>query len=109
MIGGVDISTLGLHTVRTNMAVITQTPVLFSGCTIRENLDPCKSSQSGFILQSPRYNFYFYILLKDPVASGEEEDERLRNALRAVHMLETIENIPNGLVRLDTSLFFVLV
>ena len=72
-IGGVDISKLGLHKLRTNMAVITQSPVLFSGCTVRENLDPY------------------------PLTSGKEEDARLENALRAVHMWDTIKNIPNGL------------
>jgi ABC-type multidrug transport system fused ATPase/permease subunit len=72
-IGGVDISELGLHKLRTNMAVITQSPVLFSGCSIRENLDP--------------YPKHF----------GKAEDKRLEDALRAVHMWDTIESIPNGL------------
>ena len=72
-IGGVDISQLGLHKLRTNMAVITQSPVLFSGCTIQENLDPY------------------------PKASGSEELVRLEMALRSVHMWESVQNIPNGL------------
>mmetsp|Transcript_3038 Transcript_3038/g.8791 ORF Transcript_3038/g.8791 Transcript_3038/m.8791 type:complete len:1373 (-) Transcript_3038:1207-5325(-) len=40
VIDGVDIAGLGLHKLRTSMSVIPQTPTLFSGCTIRENLDP---------------------------------------------------------------------
>lgn len=68
-IGGVDISKLGLHKLRTNMSVITQQPVLFSGCTIRENLDPYSES------------------------SGAE----LEDALRAVHMWDVVNGIPNGL------------
>lgn len=40
VIDGVDISSLGLHKLRTSMSVIPQTPTLFSGCTVRENLDP---------------------------------------------------------------------
>lgn len=38
-IDGVDISRMGLNTLRSVMAVIPQDPVLFSG-TIRSNLDP---------------------------------------------------------------------
>ena len=36
----VDISMLGLHNVRNSLSCIPQYPVLFSGCTVRENLDP---------------------------------------------------------------------
>ncbi|MCI4394913.1 hypothetical protein PGIGA_G00174300 [Pangasianodon gigas] len=39
MIDGVDISTLGLHTLRNRLTIIPQDPVLFSG-TLRMNLDP---------------------------------------------------------------------
>lgn len=39
-IGGTDISLIGLHKLRTSIAVIPQLPVLFSGSTIRQNLDP---------------------------------------------------------------------
>ncbi len=39
LIDGIDISTLGLNTLRSVVAVIPQDPVLFSG-TIRSNLDP---------------------------------------------------------------------
>ncbi|XP_063235805.1 multidrug resistance-associated protein 1-like isoform X3 [Bacillus rossius redtenbacheri] len=39
LIDGVDISQLGLHTLRSRLTIIPQDPVLFSG-TLRQNLDP---------------------------------------------------------------------
>jgi ATP-binding cassette subfamily C (CFTR/MRP) protein 4 len=68
-IGTVDTSQLGLHKLRTHMSVIPQTPILFSGCSIRENLDPF----------------------------GKYEETEIRAALKSVHMLATVDNLPMGL------------
>ncbi len=68
-VGGIDISLMGLHKVRKAMAVISQVPVLFSGCNIHENLDP----------------FYEY------------EESEVYEALKAVQMIETINELPLGL------------
>ena len=69
MIGGVDISLLGLHKLRTSMAVIPQSPVLFGGCTVRENLDPFQTYEEATIFE----------------------------ALDAVQMTKAIDTLPFGL------------
>eukprot|EP00814_Leptocylindrus_danicus_P003411 CAMPEP_0116018752 /NCGR_PEP_ID=MMETSP0321-20121206/8831_1 /TAXON_ID=163516 /ORGANISM="Leptocylindrus danicus var. danicus, Strain B650" /LENGTH=501 /DNA_ID=CAMNT_0003489197 /DNA_START=74 /DNA_END=1576 /DNA_ORIENTATION=- len=68
-VDGVDISTLGLLKVRTGMSVIPQSPVLFSGCTVRENLDPF----------------------------GKYDDTAITNALADVQMTEVIRELPSEL------------
>jgi len=40
MIDGVDISSLGLHKLRCKVSVIPQSPILYGGCSLRDNLDP---------------------------------------------------------------------
>lgn len=39
IIDGIDISTLGLHDLRSRLGIIPQEPVLFEG-TVRSNIDP---------------------------------------------------------------------
>lgn len=51
------------------MAVIPQSPVLFSGCTIRENLDPF----------------------------GKYDEPRILESIEAVQMLEAIGDLPRGI------------
>ena len=68
-INGIDISSIGLHKLRTSMAVIPQFPVLFSGCTIRENLDPF----------------------------SKYSENNIREALEAVQMIDVIDALPGRL------------
>ena len=68
IIDGVDVSKLGLHALRTNISVIPQVPTLFSGCTVRENLD----------------------------LFGLHSDEAIRNVLDDCHLTLVMNELPNG-------------
>ena len=67
-IDGVDTKTLGLDLLRSNISIIPQDPVLFSG-TLRKNLD------------------YF----------GEYSDEQLWNVLESVKLKEAVSDLSAGL------------
>lgn len=69
LIDGVNIARLGLHKLRKSISVIPQSPVLYGGCSLRENLDPF----------------------------GHFDDDGMREALSDVHMLDTVEALPHGL------------
>ncbi|KAJ1323690.1 ATP-binding cassette subfamily C (CFTR/MRP) member 1 [Microdochium nivale] len=49
LLDGVDIATLGLHTLRAHLAIIPQDPTLFRG-TVRSNLDPLEASTDDHLL-----------------------------------------------------------
>ncbi|KAG8758519.1 hypothetical protein FRC14_008012 [Serendipita sp. 396] len=70
VVGSVDTSKLGLHELRSKIAIIPQEPVLFQG-TIRSNLDPF----------------------------SEYEDAHLNDALRRAHLIDTpnIKQISDGI------------
>lgn len=69
LIDGIDIKRLGLHKLRKGMSVISQYPTLFSGCTVRENLDPF----------------------------GLYSDEDIIESLRSVQMISAINELPHGM------------
>ncbi|XP_050541854.1 multidrug resistance-associated protein 1 isoform X1 [Daktulosphaira vitifoliae] len=68
IVDGVDISDIGLHTLRGRLTIIPQDPVLFSG-TLRMNLDPTNKST----------------------------DNQLWTALELAHLKAHIKNLPGGL------------
>ena len=82
LVDDVDISTIGLNTLRPRISVLNQNPVLFGGCTVRDNLDP-----------EQKYS-----------------DENIQHALMDVQMSHTVNGLPEGwnsLVAEDGSNFSV--
>jgi ATP-binding cassette, subfamily C (CFTR/MRP), member 4 len=68
VIDGVDIAEIGLHALRTKISVIPQVPTLFSGCSVRENLD----------------------------LFGLHSDKALQQVLESCHLTHVIDELPQG-------------
>ncbi|KAI6120104.1 P-loop containing nucleoside triphosphate hydrolase protein [Pisolithus croceorrhizus] len=68
LIDGVDITEIGLHDLRSSIAIVPQSPDLFEG-TLRENIDPL----------------------------GEHQDVDIWTALQHVHLKSYVEDLPQGL------------
>lgn len=68
-IDGMDIAEIGLHRLRTSISIIPQSPTLFAGCTIRENLD------------------WF----------GKHSEDSILDALREAHLESWLDSLPEGM------------
>lgn len=69
IVDGVDIVGVGLHRLRPRISVIPQVPTLFSGCSIRENLD----------------------------LFGKYSDEQISQAIEDAHLKDVIDSLPSGI------------
>ena len=81
MIDGVDISRVGLHTLRKNISIIPQSPFIFKG-TVRTNLDPL----------------------------GEHSEAAIIEALKETKLWDAVSVLPDGLdteMSNDSSMFSV--
>ena len=74
LIDGVDISTLGLHDLRSQITIIPQDPVLFSG-SLRMNLDPFNESTDDQIWSALKLShlYDFIVGLKDGISFAISE------------------------------------
>ena len=69
IIDGIDVAKLGLHALRTKISVIPQVPTLFSGCSIRENLD----------------------------LFGLHSEQEIKKVLGDCHLAQMVEDLPQGI------------
>jgi len=64
IIDGVDIRSIGLHQLRSNISIIPQDPILFPG-SLRKNLDPFNEHQNDELLSALEN-----VKLKESIAEG---------------------------------------
>lgn len=69
LVDGVDIASVGLHRLRRHISVIPQAPTLFSGCSIRENLD----------------------------LFGSHSDDEIEKAINDAHLRDVVDSLPRGI------------
>lgn len=86
LIDGVDISTLGLHELRSRLSIIPQESVLFSG-NIRRNLDPFNEFSNDILWDSLRRAG----LIKESILEEVKQQQDPKN-LHKFHLNASVEN-----------------
>ncbi|XP_063229527.1 ATP-binding cassette sub-family C member 3-like [Bacillus rossius redtenbacheri] len=74
LIDGIDVTTLGLHTLRSRLTIIPQDPVLFSG-TLRRNLDPFEELPDAELWQALGHAHLEAFVRSLPAGLGHEVSE----------------------------------
>jgi ABC-type multidrug transport system fused ATPase/permease subunit len=63
VVDGIDISTIGLHDLRSRFGIIPQDPTLFNG-TVRFNMDPLSQHTDQEIWEVKYSSFYYFAALR---------------------------------------------
>lgn len=98
VIDGLDISKLGLYTLRKNLAIIPQDPVLFKG-TIRSNLDPFQQYTDEYlwdVLSKSVFDLNEMLEAKKQVASSDGDTSHLDKFHLSQVVNEYGSNYSNG-------------
>ncbi|ODQ79186.1 hypothetical protein BABINDRAFT_162228 [Babjeviella inositovora NRRL Y-12698] len=81
---GIDISTIGLHDLRSKLSIIPQDPVLFRG-TIRQNLDPFSECEDWQLWDALKRSWLVEARAETKLHAGEKREEHSHDSPASDH------------------------